>query len=233
MRVLAPTTPVVVNRSKIERPVLGGSWVVRPQIDARLDRARTRSLVLIVAPAGHGKTSTMVSWLRQRSLDAAWMTADPRDRDLTRFATHVAMALDRVAPGVAPALCALLTAPDRAEPADLGEQFADRLYDLDQDVFLILDDFHEATTPATSGFVSGLLTAAPRRLHTIICSRTRISLPLSRLRTSGNVEELTGADLRFSVEETRQLLSLQAGRPVDEAQVVSIQESVGGWPAAV
>ncbi len=228
-----PTTPVVVNRSKVELPVVSGSWVSRPQIYARLDRAVNRSLVLIVAPAGHGKTSTMVSWLRQRALTAAWVTVDPRDRELTRFATHVAIALDRVAPGVAPALFALLTAPDRPEPPELGERFADSLYDLDHDVFLVLDDFHDANTPATSGFVSGLITAAPRRLHTIICSRSKIPLPLSRLRTSGNVEELTGADLRFSVEETRQFLSLEAGKPVDPAQVASVQESVGGWPAAV
>ena len=104
---------MIVSRSKIERPSLNGQWVRRPRIESRLDRALDRSLVLITAPAGHGKTSTIVSWLRLRNLDAAWVSVDERDADLTRFATHVAVALDRVAPGIAPELFALLTAPDR------------------------------------------------------------------------------------------------------------------------
>jgi len=225
--------PVVVNRSKIEPPSVSGSWVRRPRVEARLDRAFERTLVVIVAPAGHGKTSTLVSWLRQRAIDAAWVTLDHRDADLTRFAAHVALALDDVSPGISPALFTLLTAPDRLAPAELGEAFAERMYDLDQDVLLILDDLHEADTPAVASFVGGLILAAPRRLHTIVCSRNRVPLSLSRLRTTGEVEELTGADLRFSVEETGQFLRLEAGAPVDLAQAANLQESVGGWPAAV
>ena len=225
--------PVIVNRSKIERPSLSGSWVRRPRIEARLDHTFERSLVVIVAPAGHGKTSTLVHWLRQQAIDAAWVTVDHRDADLTRFATHVALALEDVSPGISPALFTLLNAPDRLAPAELGEAFAERLYDLDHDVLLILDDLHEAESPSVPEFVSGLIFAAPRRLHTIICSRTRVPLPLSRLRTRGDVEELTGADLRFSVEETDQFLSMEAGESVDLARATNLRESVGGWPAAV
>jgi LuxR family maltose regulon positive regulatory protein len=228
---LAP--PVVVNRSKIVPPSLNGSWVRRPRVDARLDHAFNRTLVVIVAPAGHGKTSTLISWLGRQASNAAWVTLDRRDSDLTRFATHVALALEQVVPGVASVLFGLLTAPDRPAPAELGEAFAERLYDLDRDLLLVLDDLHEADTPAVASFVGGLVFAAPRRLHTIICSRVRLPLSLSRLRTMGEVEELTSADLRFSVEETRQLLSLESGTPVDPAQATSVHDSVGGWPAAV
>jgi LuxR family maltose regulon positive regulatory protein len=228
---LAP--PVVVNRSKIVQPMLSGSWVSRPRVDARLDRAFDRALIVIAAPAGHGKTSTLVSWLQGQASDAAWVTVDRRDTDLTRFATHVALALNRIVPGVTPAFFGLLTAPDRLAPAELGEAFAERLYDLDRDALLVLDDFHEADAPAIASFVAGLVFSAPRRLHTIICSRVRIPLSLSRLRMTGDVEELTSADLRFSVEETRQLLSLEARRVVDPLQAARVHESVGGWPAAV
>ena len=49
----------------------------------------------------------------------------------------------------------------------------------------------------------------------------------------GEVEELTGAELRFSPEETGQLLRLETGEPVDQALEASVQASVGGWPAAI
>jgi LuxR family maltose regulon positive regulatory protein len=224
---------VIVSRSKIERPTLHGQWIRRPQIESRFDRVLDRSLTLIVAPAGHGKTSTVVSWLRLRALDAAWVSVDSRDADLTRFATHVAVALDRVAPGILPVLSALITAPDRLAPPQLGEAFGDALYDLEQDVLLVLDDFHEVPHETVSAFISGLLLAAPRRLHTILCSLSRPDFPLSRLRIAGEVEELTGTDLRFSAEETEHLMRLEMGEPVAPELATRVQASVGGWPAAI
>jgi LuxR family maltose regulon positive regulatory protein len=207
--------------------------VRRPRIEARLDSALERALVVITAPAGHGKTSSVVSWLRLRNLDAAWVSVDSRDADLTRFAAHVAVALDRVAPGVLTALYTLLTAPDRLAPPQLGEAFGDVLYDLEWDVLLVLDDFHEVPSGTVPAFITGLLIAAPRRLHTIVCSRSKPTFPLSRLRTAGEVEELTGADLRFSVEETEYLMRLERGEPVDPELATRVQASVGGWPAAI
>src|SRR5690242_16828035 len=91
-----PESPVTINRSKVERPSAPGQWASRPRIDARLDQGRTRLLTAVVAPAGHGKTTTVVAWLRSRGLDAAWVSVDSRDAMLTRFAAHVATALDRV-----------------------------------------------------------------------------------------------------------------------------------------
>jgi hypothetical protein len=104
--------------------VLTGQWVRRPRLETRLDRALSRSLTGVAAPAGYGKTSTIVSWLRPRQLDAAWVSVDRRDADLTRFATYVAA-------GGAPELFALLAAPDRLAPRDLGEAFGETLFDLD------------------------------------------------------------------------------------------------------
>jgi LuxR family maltose regulon positive regulatory protein len=228
---LAP--PVAVSRSKIDRPMLAGQWVRRPHLEARLDRALARSLMVIAAPAGHGKTSTIATWLQLRGLDPAWVSIDDRDVDITRFATHIVLALDSVVPGVAQVLFPLLTVPDRLPPADLGAVFGECLYDLDRDVVLVLDDFHAAGDGPVPAFVTGLLQAAPRRLHTIVSSRIRVPFPLSRLRTAGDVEELSGVDLRFSPTETAELLQLETGDAVTPELATGVQVSVGGWPAAI
>lgn len=228
-----PAPPVTVSRSKIEPPLLSGQWVRRPLLETRLDRALARSLVVIAAPAGHGKTSTIVSWLRLRGFDAAWVSIDGRDADLTRFATHVAVALDRVVPGIVPALFPLLTVPDRLPPTEVGEAFGESLYDLERDVVLVLDDFHAASNVAAGEFVVGLLHAAPRRLHTILSSRQKPPFSLSRLRTTGEVEELTGADLRFSPQETGELLQVETGEEIAPELATRVHASVGGWPAAI
>jgi LuxR family maltose regulon positive regulatory protein len=228
-----PTPPVTISRSKVEQPVLAGNWVRRPRLEARLDRVLTRSLVVVTAPAGHGKTSTIASWLRLRNYDAAWVTLDRRDTNLTQFAVHVAVALEYVSPGIEADLLRLLMAPDRMVPHDLGVAFGETLYDLERDAILVLDDVHMADADAVAAFVEGLVLAAPRRLHTILICRGKPPIPLSRLRTAGAVEELTGADLRFSAEETSELLRLETGEAIDPDMAERLQASVGGWPAAI
>jgi hypothetical protein len=166
-------------------------------------------------------------------MDVAWVTVDARDADLARFAAHVAVALDSIAPGIEATLFALLTVPDRLSPAELGEAFGEALYDLERGVVLVLDDFHAAGSGAVVAFVDCLLRAAPRRLHTVLSSQGKAPFPLSRLRIMGDVEELTGADLRFSAKETGELLRLETGEAVDPALAKSVQASVGGWPAAI
>ena len=172
-----PAPPVTISHSKVEQPVLTGHWVRRPQLEARLDRVLTRSLAVVTAPAGHGKTSTVAAWLRLRNLDAAWVTVDDRDTDLTRFAAHVAVALERVSPGIEADLLRLLMAPDRLAPHDLGEAFGETLYDLERDAILVLDDVHTAGADAVAAFVEGLLLAAPRRLHTILSAAASPPFP--------------------------------------------------------
>ncbi|HEU0116580.1 MAG TPA: hypothetical protein VFQ80_17950, partial [Thermomicrobiales bacterium] len=228
-----PASPVMIVRSKVERPPAPEQWSPRPRLEARLDQALSRLLTTVVAPPGHGKTTTVVSWLQTRGLDAAWMSVDGRDAMLTRFAAHVAVALDRVAPGVAAPLFALLTAPDRLAPRELGESFGEALYDLARDAILAFDDFHAAGSGAAGEFVDGLLHAAPRRLHAIVISREPLPFPLARLRIAGEVVELSGADLRFSSEETGELLRLETGTEVDPAAAAQLQAMVGGWPAAI
>ena len=203
---------VTISRSKVERPSVSGQWVRRPQLEARLDRALTRSLTVddrprwarqdehhrrVAAPAGHrcrlgdGRSPRCRSDPVRRPRRGCPRPASPR--------------------ASRPTSSPCSPCPDRLAPRDLGERFGEALYDLERDVVLVLDDVHAAGSGAVAAFVDGLLLAAPRRLHTILSSRGKPPFPLSRLRTMGDVEELTGADLRFSPQETGELLRLETG----------------------
>ena len=97
--------------------------------------------------------------------------------------THVAVALDRVVPGVAPELFALLAVPDRLGPPELGESFGEALYDLERDVASRPRRFSRGRLRGGRRHSSAaLLDAAPRRLHTILCTRKS---PASRCPVSG------------------------------------------------
>ena len=222
-----------IARARLSPPRIAGVAVHRASLQARLHRVLAVPLTLVVAPAGHGKTRTLVEWAAQTGAPIAWLSLTPREAELTRFAAHLAASLDQAHPGLARLLYQHLEAPDRLDPGDLGERFADALYDLPSDLVLVIDDFHAADSPAVVEFLFGFIMASPARLHTVICSRKQPAFALARLRTQGQVEELNASDLRFSPADTAHLLQAIAGVHATPELAEHIHEAVGGWPAAI
>ncbi|MFN8591762.1 MAG: LuxR C-terminal-related transcriptional regulator [Thermomicrobiales bacterium] len=226
-------SPVTISRSKLEPPRVSGPYMIREALEARLDQMLAVPLAIITAPPGHGKTRTLIEWLERRQIASAWLNLGPQEGDVTRFAAHLAAALDRVSPGISAELHAHLIAPDRLESRLLGEAFGDSLFDLHDDLVLVLDDFHTAGTAAVCEFVSGLVLAAPARLHTILNSRQAPALSLARLRMMGQVIELRAADLRFAEHETAALLRDVVHSDLSPELAARVHAAAGGWPAAV
>lgn len=225
--------PVPISRAKLAPPHITGVAIRRPELKARLNRALSLPLTLLVAPAGHGKTRSLVRWSEETGCAIAWLSLSPREADLTRFAAHLAAALDRAHPGLAGQLFPHLEAPDRLDPQELGERFADALYDLPDDLILILDDFHSADIPVVAQFMTGLILAGPARLHTVIGTRRPPGFSLARMRAQGIVQELNTSDLRFSPQDTARLLHDIAGVDASPELASRIHAAVGGWPAAI
>ena len=93
-------TPGPLVGTKLRAPVEVRDYRERPRLSAQLDGAledRTR-LTLLSAPPGYGKTMAVAGWLATRGMPVAWLSLDPADNDLARFARYLAAALRSVRP---------------------------------------------------------------------------------------------------------------------------------------
>src|SRR3954471_8560904 len=93
----APTAPAAVPARAPFRPGL----VLRERLVARLAAARDAPLVLMVAPAGYGKTTTLAEWAEQDERPFAWITLGHEAVDGAGLVAAVAPALDEIEPGAA------------------------------------------------------------------------------------------------------------------------------------
>ena len=84
--------------SKLFIPPLRPGLVPRPRLVQLLNEGLTtkRKLTLVSAPAGFGKTTLVVDWLKQIDLPAAWLSLDEADNDLPRFLAYLAAAFQQV-----------------------------------------------------------------------------------------------------------------------------------------
>jgi LuxR family transcriptional regulator, maltose regulon positive regulatory protein len=103
-----------------------------------------------------------------------------------------------------------------------------------QGAVLILDDFHLVDESADVRIiVRELVARAPERLSIVFASRRTPTVPLARLRASGEVAEIGTDDLRFDASETAQLFNETYGRDLDADVIADVAARTEGWAASL
>jgi LuxR family maltose regulon positive regulatory protein len=204
-------------------------FVSRPVLFERLSAAAPGTVTLVCAPAGSGKSILLRSWAADRDEPVAWVTVDREERDAQRFWLRVIEALadaagDEVIERVSPA--------PRFAGAVVVERLLTQLGRLEEPLELVIDDLHELDCEDALAWLEMLLTRLPAQMRVLLATREEPRLGLHRLRLAGELTELRGPDLRFSLEETRALLRA-SGITLSDAGLAALHERTEGWPAGV
>jgi LuxR family transcriptional regulator, maltose regulon positive regulatory protein len=203
--------------------------VARDALVASLLACR-RKLVLVVAPAGYGKTIGLSQWVAADPRPWAWLQLDEADNDPVVFLAYLSLALSRVAPLDPGILDALSQRTPRIEelvlPA-IGEALSAA-----PPFLLVLDDGHLMQSADCWRAVATLLDQMPHGAQVCLGSRTDPPLPLGRLRAAGRLAEYSLPDVAFDRREIDALLRLH-GRELDAATLDRLQAVTEGWPAGV
>ncbi len=186
-------------------------------------------MTVVCAPAGSGKTVLLRSWAAETDVPVAWVTVERGERDAQRFWLQVIGAVadaagDEVIERVSPA-------PEFAGAVVL-ERLLAQLERLEEPLALVIDDLHELDSGDALAWLEMLLTRLPARLRVVLATREEPALGLHRLRLVGELAELRGPDLRFSLDETRSLLRA-GGITLSDTGLDSLQERTEGWPAGL
>src|SRR5215204_4236665 len=211
--------------------------IARPRLIAELERESGRKLTLISAPAGFGKTTLLVEWLKGRAdgdQSVAWVSLDEGDNDPVRFLSYLVAALRRtVGEGFGEGVLAALRSPEPPRMEAVLGAFVNELDDLPGEVAVVLDDYHVIDSESVHRIVSFLLERLPEGVHIVISGRVDPPLPLARLRTRGQMSELHAADLRFTPEEAAAFLSDVMGLNLSAGDVAALEQVTEGWIAAL
>jgi ATP/maltotriose-dependent transcriptional regulator MalT/DNA-binding SARP family transcriptional activator len=229
-----------VATAKIIPPAGGAPVLDRPRLESLLDEVTSRRLTTVIADAGFGKSTLLGEWLR--SITPAWYTVTLEDRSLPSFALGLLAALRLRIPDLPGEIAAGMigsSGPDSAsDEAGRARAFAAALseslyHQLKRDLVLILDDFHELGSGTASGrVIDELCRQAPSTLHLVLAGRSELPFQIERLRGQGQVLEITGAELTFTLDELKSMLRTSLGSPAENL-ASDLQRVTGGWPAAV
>ena len=224
---------IPIIATKIYRPALRPQAVHRTRLTARLDDGLHRTLSLISAPAGFGKTTLISDWSAECGRPVAWLGLDADDGNVIRFVTYLVAALQSVAPQVGARVLAALNAPQSAPMDALLVLLLNDIAGLEAPLLLVLDDYHVVDSPAVDRILAFLLEHMPPQLHLVITTREDPPLPLARYRARDQLTEVRAADLRFTPAEAAQFLNRVMGLTLAPADIAALERRTEGWIAGL
>ncbi len=226
-----------VQIGKVQPPLLPEETLQRQRLlDWMAAKIHSR-LVLIVADAGHGKTTLLADWSRRTRVRTLWYRLDETDRDWVVFVNNVVAAGREIDPEFAPNTMSLI----RELGAGIGDRgaivrtlLAEIRAWVSEGTALLLDDYQVVDdVPEIREIVRELLVRGPERLTLVISTRQSPTLPLARLRALGETAELSTADLRFDRAEMERLFRETYRHPLEADLLEDLARTTEGWAATL
>lgn len=224
------TQPLGIAPTGYRAPSLRPGTIRRDDLVKRLLAADRDRIVVVTAPGGYAKTTTMRLWQDLDERSFAWVDLDRLDNDPVHLLRHIALPLDEIAPLAAAAVTALTGAGMDAE-ADMVPALVGDLVDREPFV-LVLDDVHRLTSAAALACLRAVVGAVPEGSQVVLAGRSAPRIGLSRLRLDRGVLTLGVEDLAMSEAEAVELLGHCDVVLGDEA-LSSLVEQTEGWPGGL
>ncbi len=131
-----------ILRTKLHLPSVIKDHLHRERLIDRLEKNRQRSLTLVSAPAGYGKSTLLSCWLESCDSPSAWVSLENNDNDLRVFLSYFLAAVQTQFPAAGQNTEALLNSPELPPLSVITHSLINELDQIDSPLILVLDDYH-------------------------------------------------------------------------------------------
>lgn len=224
----------LVTRTKVILPQRRKELLSRPRLIHQLYDLLDYRLILVIAPAGYGKTSLLLDFAQQVELPTCWYSIDNLDQDIQRFLEHFVAAIEQRFPEFG------RESSNAIETTNQPELNIDRLVSaivndayehIREHFLLVLDDYHLVDgQKEIQAFINRFIMEAAENCHLVLASRTLLSLPdmplfVARAQVSGIGFE----DLAFQVPEIQSLVFQNYRASISAQAAAQLVQETEGW----
>ena len=179
----------------------------RPRIEATLDDLSCHHpIVLVTAPSGYAKSSSLASWVQHSSGPKAWLTLTPSNAGSDEQFLHgLISALHRIAPDadVRDSLVLGALFPDASGTQATVARIAEMAMSLTRPLVVVIDDAHQAGPALAEGPLSILAEHCGGMLRFVVAGTMGLATWFNRSLVSGVAGRMGSAELALSTLELR------------------------------
>ncbi len=224
----------LITRTKIIPPGRRSDLLSRPRLLDILYELVDYKLVLLVAPAGYGKTILLVDFAHNTELPICWYTLDILDQDAYRFFAHFIAAITQRFPDFGHAsMAALQSMTNNQGTVDqLVTMIVNDLYDHVREHFVfVIDDYHLVDENEVIGtFISQIVQQVGENCHIVLASRKLTGIPnMALLIARSYVGGLDFEDLTFDKDEIQKLVLQNYGKSLADSEADALIQATEGW----
>jgi len=220
---------------KLHLPFLPLDFIKRNALMAQFEESCAPGQIWLLQSApGYGKSLTLAQWFyqkKQQKQKVAWLTLDPKENDPLRFVTYLACAINSADASLANSALNALESDAKAQ--DVFQLLMNELSQLNDTLYLALEDIHHLVQSDILELLEQLLTYTPEHVRLYITSRKQMLLPCARLLAQNKLKLLDENQLKFTQQETSSWLLKQLHENPQNSLVSQTQELSQGWAAGM
>ncbi len=219
--------------TKFHIPPVRPEYVFRPRLVDHLNNNLHRKLTLLSAPAGFGKTSLISEWILGTDRQLAWLSLDQRDNDLLRFLCYLVGAIETTQNRIGSETLKMMQTGEQTAPELVLTSLINEIVSQPQEIILVIDDYHLIDDQEIDEILEFLIDNLPSQMHLVLSTREDPQLGLSRLRASGQMNELRAQELRFLTDEIAQFMNVGMNLQLNSELIESLEQRTEGWIASL
>jgi len=136
-----------IIQTKLRIPAVKDDFIRRAKLTRKMKKIPEYPLTIIHSGAGFGKSTALALFMRDERLPGCWYSISPMDDDILPFLSYIVHTIRRIVPAFGSELSAYIDTMDRyireEELSVLCSVFINEIVEINTDITLILDDFHQ------------------------------------------------------------------------------------------
>lgn len=220
----------IPSKIEPERPSI--NLVERQRLTQMLTSWLDKKLILVIAPAGFGK-STLVSQWRDLLLEdqflCPWLSLDENDFDGRQFLAYVTLSLAAAGFELDELVVGAKNGFTDSSERVILRRLISEIELADTPCVMVLDDYHRVCSPQIDALLTQLIKETPPSFTILLNSRVVPDIDCATLIASGAAIEIGPDGLRLTEAEAMKAV----GPAIVENDFSAIYEKTEGWPVAI
>lgn len=215
--------------TKLKMPAPRKNYICRKEIMSKLQNILEYKITLVKGRAASGKTTLITSFIKEKAIkNVKWISLDKGNDDVFSFWYYMLEAIRDNLTNAEEIASFYKMMINKEDVESLVVSIINSMK-TDEDIVLVLDDFHNLTEPYLLHTVEYFIKYSSDNMHFILISREEEAIYFGDLLMSDKLLEIKEQELKFSETESKEFMKNTLNSSFDDFSINKISKLSEGW----